>query len=324
MDIYIWVGFLVMIVGFLALDLGVFHKNEHVVSTKEAFTWTTVWVTVSLLFSLFVYYAYDLQWIGDGSVSGMIAATDYITGYLMELSLSMDNVFVIAVILSYFKIPKIYQHRVLFWGIIGALLFRGVMIGAGVALLHAFSWMMYVFGALLLYTAYKMLTTDAESVNPGHNPVIKFLKRFFPVTKNFYGDRFFIRKRKVVAATPLFVALMVIESTDVMFAVDSIPAIFGITTEPFLVFTSNIFAILGLRSLFFVLSSVMDKFKFMKYSLVFILAFVGLKMLAIHYVHLPSWASLLVIVVALTTGVVLSMWHDKKNGIEVKAGEKDH
>ncbi len=301
----LWIIFIVLIFFFLALDLGVFNKNPHVVSTREAFAWTALWVSVSLLFSIVVYFAYELKWV-SGDLSGSKAVLLYLSGYLVEQSLSMDNIFVIAIIFAYFQVPKEYQHRVLFWGIIGALVFRGIMIALGTALIHQFEWVIYIFGAFLLYSAYKMLTVG-ESVHPSQNPTIRFIRKFFAVSTSYEGNRFFLRKKGMLVATPLFVALMVVETTDVLFAFDSIPAIFGITTDPFIVFTSNIFAIMGLRSLYFVLASVLDKFQYLKYSLVAILFFVGVKMM-LHEVWNPEeWVSLAVIFVSLATGVVVSL-----------------
>jgi tellurite resistance protein TerC len=307
---WFWIGFLVLVFILLALDLGVFNRRSHVISTREAAGWTTLWVSLSLLFSIFIYFAYENNWLDINHsatpMSGMEAALDYLTGYLVEQSLSMDNIFVIALIFAYFKVPDQYQHRVLFWGILGALFFRGIMIAFGIVLIQQFDWIIYVFGAFLLYSAYKMLTAN-EEVHPNKNPTIRLLRRYFPITKSYYGDKFFVKIRQFHAGTPLFVALVMVETTDIMFAFDSIPAIFAITTDPFLVFTSNIFAILGLRSLYFVLANMLNRFIYLKYSLVFILVFVALKMLAHEYVHLPSWLSLVVIFVALASGVIASL-----------------
>lgn len=304
----LWIIFLSLIAAALALDLGVFNKRPHVVSTREALSWTTLWVSLSLLFSGVVWLAYRNQWMesNDGLRPGGAVLT-YITGYLIELSLSMDNIFVIAVIFKYFGVPKIYQHRVLFWGILGAVVFRAIMIVLGVALINQFSWMTFVFGLLLLYSAYKMWFADNEAVDPRRNPVVRLVRRVLPVTKKFEGESFFVRRRHIIAATPLFITLMVIETTDVIFAIDSIPAILAITTDTFLVFSSNIFAILGLRSMYFVLASMLEKFRHLKYSLVIILGFVGVKMLLNQYIHLPEWISLAVILVSLTTGVIVSL-----------------
>ncbi|MFN7118682.1 MAG: TerC family protein [Saprospiraceae bacterium] len=318
----LWIVFLVIVFILLALDLGVFHKNPHSISTKEALSWTILWVSLAFLFSIVVYFAYENGWVANPeNLHGREAVLEYITGYLIEQSLSMDNIFVIAVIFAYFRIPKAYQHRVLFWGILGALVFRGIMIGVGAVLIQRFEWIIYVFGALLLYSAYRMLFAHDEGVHPDQNPVIKIVRRFFPVTENFHENQFFVKQGNVTAATPLFIALMVVETTDIMFALDSIPAIFAITRDPFIVFTSNIFAIMGLRSLYFVLAAVLDKFQYLKYSLVFILAFVGVKMLISNYVHIPSWLSLVVIVLSLAVGIIVS-WSSYKANKEAENAAK--
>ncbi len=317
---FVWIGFIALISIFLALDLGVFNKDPHKISTKEALRWTVVWVTMSLLFSVFIYFAYERHWFGIGltighDVGGWNAAITYLTGYIVEQSLSLDNVFVIAVIFNYFHIPQKYQHRVLFWGIIGALFFRGAMIGAGAILVEQFDWIMYVFGAILLWTAYKMLKSDDDDIHPENNPVVLQLRKILPVTKSIRREQFFVKwKGKTIAMTPLFVALVVVETTDIMFAFDSIPAIFSITKDPFIVFTSNIFAILGLRSLYFVLASMLDKFQYVKYSLVVILTYVGIKMLVFHPLHivLPEWVSLAFIVLVLGGGILFSMWKERE------------
>lgn len=314
--VWFWIGFLLLVFILLALDLGVFNKKSHVISAKEALRWTTVWVTLSLTFSIFVYYAYEDGWI-ESEMSGTQAVLKYLTGYLVEQSLSMDNIFVIALIFAYFKVPPAFQHRVLFWGILGALFFRGVLIAFGVVLIREFEWMTYVFGVFLLYSAYKMLDSG-ENVHPARNPAIKFMKRLFPVSKHFEGERFFVRRRHILAATPLFVALVMVETTDIMFAFDSIPAIFAITTDPFLVFTSNIFAILGLRSLYFVLASLLNKFRYLKYSLVVILFFVGVKLLLQHHVEFPEWLSLAVIFASLASGVSFSLLIKEKEPEEAE------
>lgn len=290
------------------IDLGVFNNKPHDVSTKEALTWTGVWVTVSLSFAAVIYFAYENNWIThDQSLDGQMAVLKYLTGYLLEYSLSMDNIFVIAMIFGYFKIPKAYQHRVLFWGILGAVIFRGFMIAIGVALIERFQWMTYLLGLLLIYSSYKMLKTDEVDVDPNHNAVVRLFRKAFPVTKTFYQDQFFVRRKYITAATPLFIALLVVETTDVLFAIDSIPAILGITTDPFLVFSSNIFAILGLRSLYFVLAAMLDKFSLLKYSLVIILAFVGVKMLIAEWYHFEEWVSLSIVLGVLLLGIVASL-----------------
>jgi tellurite resistance protein TerC len=317
----LWIGFILFIGGLLALDLGVFNRESHVISAREALGWTGIWIFVALLFSIFIYFAYRDQWFGLGLEMGhplapQDAVLKYLTGYVIEKSLSIDNIFVIAVIFSYFQIPRQYQHRVLFWGIVGAILFRGIMIGAGAYLIQRFDFITYVFGIILLYSAYKMLGSGHENVDPNKNPVVNFFKRFFPVVRTAEGEHFFVRKMGKTMATPMFIALLVIETTDVMFAFDSIPAIFAITTDPFLVFSSNIFAILGLRSLYFVLVSVLNRFKYLQYSLVLILAFVGVKMLLLHYVHLPEWLSFAVILGFLAGGIWFSLFRERKDALE--------
>lgn len=324
----VWLGFIVLLIFLLALDLGVFNRQTHVISTREALRWTLIWLGVSLLFSVFLFYAYDENWFGIGqtvghNTKGVNAALTFLTGYIMELSLSMDNIFIIAVIFSYFSIPKQFQHRVLFWGILGAVIFRGAFIGAGAYLISHFDWVLYVFGAILLWTAYKMLQSGGEAeIHPDDNLVLRGFRKILPVTRLMKGHQFFIRRNgRIVAMTPLFVALVVVETTDIMFAFDSIPAIFAITTDPFLVFTSNIFAILGLRSMYFVLASLIDKFEYLKYSLAAILAFVGLKMIVLHPLHieLEEWVSLVVILVLLIAGIVGSLLKKEKHATE--AGE---
>jgi tellurite resistance protein TerC len=304
----IWSAFLLLIFLLLALDLGVFNKKSHVVSFKEALGWTALWVSLALLFSFAVYYLYQKGMVDNPeNLTPKNAVIKYLTGYLVEQSLSMDNIFVIAVIFTYFQVPGQYQHRVLFWGILGALFFRGVMIFVGVILLEKFAWMMYVFGGFLIYSAVKMLGSH-DNVSIDNNPAIKILRRVFPVSKDYDQDKFFVRKEGLLMATPLFVALLIVETTDIMFAFDSIPAIFAITRDPFLVFTSNIFAIMGLRSLYFVLAAIIDRFKYLKYSLVAILFFVGLKMIAHDWIHLPEWASLTFIIVSLGLGIGISLF----------------
>lgn len=301
----LWIIFLAFILLLIGIDLGVLNRKSHVPSTREALGWTALWTTIGLSFSIAVYYLYT-RGIVESDLDGKTALINYLTGYLVELSLSMDNVFVIALIFSYFKVPQMYQHRVLFWGILGALVFRAIMIFLGVWLLEQFEWMFYLFGLLLLYSAYKMLTTN-EEIHPTQNPVIIFLKRLFPITKHYDGNNFFVRRRHIVAATPLFVALVMVETTDIIFAFDSIPAILGITTDPFLVFSSNVFAILGLRSLYFVLASMINRFGYLRYSLAAILFFVAAKMLVHDFFKAPEWLSLGVIVLLLGGGIGFSL-----------------
>lgn len=312
----VWILFLSLVVVILALDLGVFNKTPHIISTKEASKWTGIWVTLSFIFSGVIYWLYGTQYINNpNSLSQTNAALKFITGYLIELSLSIDNIFVIAVIFTSFKIPQKYQHRVLFWGILGAIVFRGLMISFGVIIINKFTWTTYVFGVFLLFTAIKMLfSKDGEdNFNPKDSFVYKTLGKIIPVTSEHDKEKFFIRNYKgKKAATPLFVALIVIEMMDVLFAVDSVPAILAITSDPFIVFSSNIFAILGLRSMYFFLANMLEKFSYLEYSLIAILSFVGVKMLAHDYLHIPEWASLSFIALALAGGVFYSLHKDKK------------
>lgn len=312
---WIWIIFLLLIFGFLALDLGLFHKKNHIISYKEAGKWTAIWSGLGIIFSLVVYLIYENNWLESLSpdMTPSKAMFQYLTGYLIELSLSFDNIFVIAIIFKSFKIPQKYQHRVLFWGIIGALIFRGLMITFGVILISKFSWMTYVFGAFLIYTALKMLLEKEEDHNKGFDPkksfVYRQLRKIMPVTTHLEGEKFFISKRGLKIATPLFLALLVIEFTDILFALDSIPAILSITTDPFLVFTSNIFAILGLRSMYFFVANMMDTFKHIKYSLIIILTYVGVKLVLENHFHFPIGISLGVIFLSLLGGILFS-WKD--------------
>jgi len=311
--VWIWVGFIVFVLLMLALDLGVFHRKAHVVMLKEALTWSAVWITMGLSFSVLVYYGYENHWLGLGSTvdavdgvinNGMTATIKYLTGYVVEKSLSVDNVFVIAMIFGFFAVPPIYQHRVLFWGILGALAMRGVMIALGAALIAEYHWVLYVFGAFLIITGIKMLILKTDYTDPNQNIIVRLTRRFFPITARFHGQHFAVRAGAPASYesefpgtvalpdeavnqarpgtwmfTPLALALMMVEFTDLIFAVDSIPAIFAITGDPFLVFTSNVFAILGLRSLYFALGGMLDKFRYLKVALALVLMVVGAKML---------------------------------------------
>lgn len=304
----IWILFTAAILVFLALDLGVFNKEAHVIKTKEAAIWTSIWVSTALAFSGVIWWLFENGMVENPTgLTPDSAVLKYITGYLIELSLSIDNVFVIAVIFNSFKIPKLYQHRVLFWGILGAIFFRALMIVFGVALINKFDWIVYVFGVFLIYTAYKMLRSDNSEFNPKNSFIFRKTRKILPFTAFFDGDKFFIRRMGKRIATPLFMALLMIELTDILFALDSIPAILAITADPFIVFTSNILAILGLRSMYFLISQMLDKFRFISYSLVVILTFVGLKMIFAHHIELPEWLSLTVIGLALGGGILLSL-----------------
>ena len=311
----VWFFFLLSIFIFLALDLGVFNKTPHIISTKEASKWTFIFISMSFAFSGVVYWLYSNNYVSNpDGLKPTTAMIKYITGYLIELSLSVDNIFVIAIIFSSFKIPKKYQHRVLFWGIIGAIVFRGLMIYFGVLLINKFSWTTYVFGIFLIFTALKMLFTNEENdFEPKNSLVYKILGKIIPISHHNEKDHFFVKKESKTYATPLFVALVVIEVMDVLFAVDSVPATLAITSDPFLVFSSNIFAILGLRSMYFFLANMLEKFSYLEYSLIAILSFVGLKMLLHSLIEIPEWFSLSFIALSLLTGVVVSLRMAKKD-----------
>jgi tellurite resistance protein TerC len=311
---WLWVGFILFVIAMLALDLGVFNRKAHVIGIREALGWTAFWVVLALCFNVAIYFMYEHQWCGIGvevghPTGGQQAALDFLTGYVIEKSLSLDNIFVIALIFSYFGVPAIYQHRVLFWGILGALVMRGAMILAGAALIKRFDWIVYVFGGFLILTAVKMLVVRHDTIDPNRNPLVRFARKVYPVSANFEGPKFFTRMHGVRAITPLFLVLLVVESSDLMFAVDSIPAIFAVTHDPFLVFTSNVFAILGLRSLYFALAGMMGKFQYLKTSLVFVLAYVGVKMILSHHYPIPTPVSLAVIAGVIVVGVIASLVH---------------
>ncbi|WP_318342759.1 TerC family protein [Flagellimonas baculiformis] len=307
----VWGLFIAAILIFLALDLGVFNKTPHIISVKEASLWTVIWITMSFIFSGVVYWLYASGSIDNADqLTPTGASMKYITGYLIELSLSIDNIFVIAIIFTSFNIPQRYQHRVLFWGILGAIVFRALMIFFGIAIIKKFSFATYVFGAFLLITAFRMLFSKEESFNPKNSFIYRNLRKVMPITTHMEGQKFFIKRRHITAATPLFIALVVIEFTDILFALDSVPAILAITSDPFLVFSSNIFAILGLRSMYFFLAHMISKFSYLKYSLVAILIFVGIKLILAHHYTFPEWLSLGFIAVALILGVVVSLSRD--------------
>jgi tellurite resistance protein TerC len=360
MVLWVWVGFLVFVLAMLALDLGVFHRHAHTIKIREALIWSGVWIALALLFNVFVYFAYnhhllELGLAGDGTVAldpvdgtplnGHTAAIKFFTGYVIEKSLSVDNIFVIALIFAYFKIPQMYQHRVLYWGILGALVMRGIFIALGAVLIAKFHWILYVFGVILLYTAFKLLTSS-EDPDPKNNILIRLAHRYFPITQELHGQKLVVRRdelregeplespegaapaatatkgeaaqvagRTAWVLTPLALSLIVVEGTDLVFAVDSIPAIFAITGDPFLVFTSNVFAILGLRALYFALAGVLDKFYYLKTSLAIVLALVGVKMLIADFLKkLPifegnrlSFFTLGLVALVLGGGVIASI-----------------
>lgn len=307
----VWIGFLLLIAVVVSLDLGVFHKKAHVITLPEALGWTATWVTLALLFNVVIYYLYEFNpsgWdLDTNQLTGAEAAIQYFTGYLVEKSLSVDNIFVIAMVFAHFHVPLAQQHRVLFWGILGAVILRGVMIFGGVILIERFDWVVYPLGALLIFSAANMLTMRNESEVLEENAVVRLARRLFPVTTEFHGSRFFVSLNGVRTATPLFLALIFVETSDVMFAIDSIPAIFAITHDPFIVFTSNVFAILGLRSLYFVLAGLIEKFRYLKMSLVFLLAFIGVKMILIHHHPISTLASLAIIGGILAVGILASV-----------------
>ena len=301
-NIYFWIGFHIFIFLMLALDLGVFHKKAHKVPVKEAVIWTFVWITLALIFNLFIFFEF-----------GKIKALEFLTGYVIEYSLSVDNIFVFIMIFTYFGVKDKYQHEVLFWGIIGALVMRAIFIFAGVALINRFHWIVVIFGAFLVFTGIRMLFHKEAEVDPDKNIIVKFFRKFLPVTKTMHDDKFFVRQNHKLYATPLFLVLLVIESSDLIFAVDSIPAILAISQDTFIVYTSNIFAILGLRSLYFAIAGVMGYFRYLKIGLALVLTFVGLKMLASFLnFEIPIMYSLAIIISILLISILASVFIKKR------------
>ena len=291
-----YAGFIAFIIAMLLVDLKLFHAEEHEPTIKESATWVGIWVTLAVLFG-----------IGLLVLKGHQPATQYFAGYLIEYSLSVDNMFVFVVIFSYFAVPRAYQHQVLFYGILGAIISRGIFIALGTALIHSFEWVIYIFGAFLIFTAYRVAKGSSEEIDPDHNPILRMVKKRTPTTTNFHGQRLFTVENGRRVATPLFIVLLFVEITDILFAVDSIPAIFGVTKDPFIVLTSNVFAILGLRALYFLLAGGMKKLHLLNYGLAVILAFVGAKMLLeAADVHFPVWLSLVIIVSVLALTAVAS------------------
>ncbi len=364
---WMYAGFILLVLALLALDLGVFHRKLHVVSVKEALGWSAFWIALGLAFSGFIYLGYENHWLGLGLTpdlmttrpvpveglgtvynDGTSALVKYVTGYLVEKSLAVDNIFVISMIFTFFAVPALYQHRVLFWGILGALVLRGAMIAAGARMIQEFSWIIYVFGGFLILTGIKMLLLKEGETDPNRNLVVRATRRLFPITERFHGEHFFVRagtdasheaetpgaaihedrvvdsaKRGALLATPLFLALVMVEFTDLIFAVDSIPAIFAITADPFLVFTSNVFAILGLRSLYFALAGMIDSFRYLKVALAVVLMVVGVKMMTHTWLKAMLGEGfnlyLLGLVLSiLATGIVASLW---KNRREARAAQ---
>jgi len=329
MIVWLYVIFIAFVLAMLALDLGVFHRKAHVVSIKESLVWVGVWVSMALLFSVFIYFAYYHQWFGlslrqlekphtlwHGPAAASKAVVLFLTGYMVEESLSADNMFVIAMIMTFFAVPRQLQHRLLYWGILGALVMRGAMIGVGSALVLTFDWVLYIFGAFLVFTAIKMFFSK-EDADVKQNILVRYARKLMPVTDDYHGQKFVVRHAGKLALTPLALALISIESADVIFAVDSIPAIFGITADTFLVFTSNVFAILGLRSLFFALAGIMARFQYLKVSLSVLLAVIGVKMLLKEPLHRwigdsLNYYTLGITVLILASGVVASVIVDKR------------
>lgn len=295
-DIFWWIGFNAFVVLLLALDLGVFHRKAHEVKPKEAAIWSVVWVALSLIFNLFIYLQF-----------GQKAGTEFLTGYLIEKSLSVDNLFVFVLIFTYFKVPARYQHRILFWGILGALVMRATLIGVGSYLITNFEWVIYIFGGFLIFTGVRMALDQGHDVEVEHNPLLRLLRRKFPVTDTYHDQKFFVRQFGKVFITPMMVVLVLIESTDLLFALDSIPAIFAVTNDAFIVYTSNIFAILGLRALYFLLASVITKFAYLKYGLAIILVYIGVKMLlTFFHIEIDTVISLGVIAAVLSISAIAS------------------
>ena len=313
----VWGGFLALFLGLLFLDLSVLHRESAELSVRQALFWTAVWICVAGSFTAVIYGLYEHHWLGFQGGPHVSGGTDavvqFVTGYLLEWSLSVDNIFVMALIFAYLKIPPRYQYRVLFWGIVGAIVLRGLMILAGTALLSRFDWMFYVFGAVLLLSALRMLRDDEAERNFGESLPARLVRRFVPVTDELHRTRFFVFRDGQLYATPLFVGLIMVELTDVVFAVDSIPAILAVTRDPFLVFTSNAFAILGLRSLYFAVAGLMAMFRYLRYSLVLVLAFVGAKMLLVGHFHVPNLVSLAIILGTLGVGILASVWATRRD-----------
>ncbi len=300
-SLLLWILFNVFIIAMLIVDLTVFHDKEHEETVKEALIWTGVWIVLALLFGVGIYY-----------YMGSDTALDYYTGYLIEKSLSVDNIFVFLLVFSYFNVPAKYQHKVLFWGIFGALVMRFIFIFTGVALIERFHWIIYVFGAFLIFTGIKLAFEKDKEIHPERNPVLKLVRKFFPTTKGYHGSNFFIRRGGKLIATPMFIVLIVIETTDLIFAIDSIPAILAITRDEFIVYSSNAFAILGLRALYFAVSGIMRLFHYLHYGLSSILVFVGIKMLIEEFYHIPTPYALGFIALALTISIIASIINPKE------------
>jgi tellurite resistance protein TerC len=295
-QVLLWIIFNLFVLAMLALDLGVFHRTAHVIHVREALAWCALWVTLALLFNLGIFWRF-----------GSEPALEFLTGYLLEYSLSVDNIFVFLMVFTYFRVPYLHQHKVLFWGIIGALLMRTLFILTGITLIQKFHWVIYIMGGFLVLTGIKMALQKDEEINPERNPVLKLFRRVMPVTENYEGGRFFIRRSGRLFATPLFIVVLVVETTDVIFAVDSIPAILAITLDPFIVYTSNVFAIMGLRALYFALAGIMQLFHYLPYGLSLILVFVGIKMLLVDIYKIPIGMALGTVAAVLVISVIASL-----------------
>jgi tellurite resistance protein TerC len=304
-NLTLWIGFNLFVVAMLALDLGVFHRKAHAVKVREALLWSAAWIALAGVFNVVIYMGYGTQ-----------RALEFLTGYVIEKSLSIDNLFVFLIIFSYFRVPAKYQHRVLFWGVLGALIMRAAFIATGVTLIERFHWIIYIFGAFLIWTGIKMSQNKNTEVHPERNPVVRLVRKLFPVSADYHGAKLFGREGGRRVATPLFLVLLVIETTDLVFAVDSIPAILAISRDPFIVYTSNVFAILGLRSLYFALAGIMQMFHFIHYGLSAILVFVGVKMLISDIYPIPVGVSLALVAAILAASIVASMlWPDKTRNV---------
>ncbi|GHO42464.1 TerC family protein [Ktedonospora formicarum] len=301
--IWPWVAFNAFVIILLALDLGVFNRKSHTVSIKEALIWSVVWISLALAFNVGIYF-----------FQGPDIALQFLTGYLIEKSLSVDNIFVFVLLFTFFAVDPKYQHRVLFWGVLGALVMRGALIGVGAVLLDTFHWIIYIFGAFLVFTGIRMGVQKNEEVHPERNPILKLMRRILPVSDNYDGARFFTKINGKRLATPLLLVLIVVETTDLVFAVDSIPAIFAVTNDPFIVYTSNVFAILGLRSLYFVFANIIHKFHYLKLGLAVILSYVGVKMLVADFFHIPTFLSLAIIALVLTVAIIASAIRARRIG----------
>lgn len=297
-----WIGFLIFLLIMLGIDLGVFNRKSHEIHYKEALLWSGIWISLAILFNLGVFH-----------FAGYEKGMEFLTGYLLEKALSVDNIFVFILLFSFFNVPGKYQHKVLYYGIVGALLMRGALIALGAALIVKFHWILLIFGAFLVFTGIKMAFQKDEKIEPDKNPIVRFFKKIFPVSQNYEKDKFFIKKKTGLLATPLFIVLIVVETTDLVFAFDSIPAILAITQDTFIVFTSNAFAILGLRSLYFALAGVMDKFKYLRLGLSFILVFIGIKMLIADFFPISVGISLAVLLIVLTSSILASVFVKKKS-----------